>query len=138
MATTVALISLSLTWTALAAPLQWKPTSDLKKELKSLLSQVHIQQKDSHSTNDKELAATFCKLMIQALSYSDLFGKEVFGDSSKDDYCQDIELRSAEPRPEDKNINLANLYQKVFTMLKNSGVDNMFEQYVNSRMRRIG
>ena len=138
-ATTVALISiLSLTYTALAAPMQWKSTSDLKTgKLKSLLSQIRIQQEDSHSTNDKEMAATFCKLVTQLLSYPNLFGKEMFGDISKDDFCQDIELPS-EPRPGDKSGNLANAYQIVFSLLKESGIGNTFEEYINSMMGHIG
>ena len=131
MATTIALISLSLTWTTLAAPLQWKVNSDLKNELfKSLISQALIQQENSHSTKNKEMVATFCKLMIQLMSKYGLFDEELFGDGSlKDDYCQDFEL-PPEPKPEDKSTILANTYQMIFSILKNSGIDNMFKKYV--------
>ena len=137
MVTTVALISLSLTWTALAAPMQWKPTSDLKNELKSLLSQVGIQQEDSRSTNDKELAATYCKLVTQLLSYLNLFSNELLGDGSIDDYCQDIELPS-ERRPGDKSGDLANVYQIFSSILNDSGIKNTFKEYIDSMMSRIG
>ena len=130
-ATTIALISLSLTWTNLAAPLQWKVNSDLNNELfKSFISRALIQQEDSHSTEDKEMVATFCKLMIQIMSKYYHFDDELFGDGSKDDYCQDFEL-PPEPRPEDKSAIRANTYQMIFSILKNSGIDNKLKEYFN-------
>ena len=133
-ATAVVLISLSLTWTTLAAPMQWSANSDLKNDLESIISQALMQQKDSHSTNlkDKEMVATFCKLMIQYLNYIKGFdhsGESLFGEGSELEYCQDFEL-PPEPRPEDKSATLANGYQIIFNLLKNSGIENIYKEYM--------
>lgn len=124
-ATAVALTSLSLTWTTLAAPMQWRANSDPKNDFelfKSIISQALIQQKESHSTNlkDKEMVTTFCKLMVQYLNYIkgyDHSGEILFGEDSEHEYCQDFEL-PPEPRPEDKRIILAKAYQVVLNLLK--------------------
>ena len=133
-ATAVALISISLTWATLAAPIWSKANSDLKNQLlKSIINQAIIQQEDSHSTKDKEMAATFCKLAVQWVK---LLGDELlnFGDTSKHDYCQDIEL-SPEAGP---GKSLADVYQVFFNILKDSGIKNMLEEHNNFMLSRIG
>ena len=95
MATTVALISLSLAWTTLAAPVQWKAKPDLtslkNQLLKSIINQALIQQEDSKisSTKDKEMASTYCKLLIQVMKSLHLFNKEL-EDGSVNDFCGDV------------------------------------------------
>ena len=135
-AAAVALISISLTWApaTLAAPTQSKANSDLKNQLlKSIINQAIVQQEDSHSNKDKEMAATFCKLTVQLVKF---LGDESlnFGDASRHDYCQDIEL-SPEPRP---GQSLADVYQVFFNILKDSDIKNMLKEHNNFLLNRIG
>ena len=122
MATTTALISLSLAWTTLAAPVQWKATADLKNRLlKSIISQALIQQEDSSSARDREMASTFCKLIVPLMKKIDIFDEKV----SVDDFCEDFEL-PPEPRPENKSLTRAEMYQIFLNLLKESGMDKVF------------
>ena len=122
MATTTALISLSLAWTTLAAPVQWKATADLKNRLlKSIISRALIQQEDSSSARDREMASTFCKLIVPLMKKIDIFDEEV----SVDDFCEDFEL-PPEPRPENKSLTRAEMYQIFLNLLKESGMDKVF------------
>jgi hypothetical protein len=128
------LISILISAT-LAAPTQTMGNSDLKHQLlKSIINQARIQQ-HSPSSKDKEFVATFCKLASQVLK---LFGDESLnlrlGDVPEDDYCQDIEFPSV-PGPD---ISLADVYQKLFNILKNSGLDNALDEYYNFMLNRIG
>ena len=121
---TVAIISLNL-----AAPMQWK--TDMKNQLlKSLISQALVQQ-DSPSTEDKdkEMVASFCKILIQILKYFKISKEELFGDSSEDDYCKNFEL-PPEPRPEDRSTTLAKAYQTFFNLLKNSNIEKLFGEFI--------
>ena len=131
---TVAFISLSLTRATLAAPTQWK--IDMKNQLlKSLISQALVQQQDSPSTEDKEMVASFCKILIQILNHFNLFEEESLdGDNSEDDYCEDFEL-PPEPRPEDRSTTLAKAYQTFFNLLKNSGIEKAFGEF--NKLRNI-
>ena len=120
--TAVALISLSMAWTTLAAPTQRKTNSDLTSQLlKSIISKALIQQEEPSSTKDKEMAATFCRYIVQIMNILQLFNTE-FGDGSVDDYCEDFEL-PPEPRPEEKSAILAKSYQKILNVLKKTGLD---------------
>ena len=117
--TTIAIISLSLAWTTQAAPTQWNTNyPSLKDQLyKSIISQALSQQEDLPSTEDKdkEMAATYCKLLYQVLSSisDNLVGGSV------DDYCNNIEFPAAtEPSPEEKNSELAEAYQRILAALK--------------------
>ena len=128
----IALISISLTWATSAAPTQSKANSDLKNQLlKSLINQAIIQQEDSHSNKDEEMAATFCKLAFQLVKF---LGDESlnFGDVSEHDYCQDYELS---PESE-QGKSLADVYQISYKMLKDIG--SMLEEYINFILSRIG
>ena len=131
---TVTLISLNLTRATLAAPTQWK--IDMKYQLlKSLISQALVQQQDSPSTEDKEMVASFCKILIQILNHFNLFEEESLnGDNSEDDYCEDFEL-PPEPRPEDRSTTLAKAYQTFFNLLKNSGIEKAFGEF--NKLRNI-
>ena len=134
-ATAVALISLSLAWTTLAAPIEWA-TSEFKNQLlKSIISEALIQQEDAPSAEDKEMAAKFCKIMVQILKFFHLSDEDFGpGEGSLDDYCEDFEL-PPEPRPEDKTSTLAKAYEVLLNKLKNSGIEDAFEElfkYVNS------
>lgn len=124
-ATIVTLISLSLSWTTLAAPTKRKMSSDSTSPktqlLKSIISKALIQQEDSSSTKDKEMAATFCRYLVQIVNILQLFNAE-FGEGSVDDYCEDFEL-PPEPNPEERSAILAETYQKVLNVLKNTGVN---------------
>ncbi len=129
------LISIILVSATVAAPTQMIGNSDLKHQLlKSIINQARIQQ-DLPSSKDKEFVATFCKLASQVLK---LFGDESLnlrlGDVPEEDYCQDIEFPSV-PGPE---ISLANVYQILFNILKDSGVDNVLDEYYNFMLNRIG
>ena len=133
-ATTVALISLTLTLATLAAPTQWKTDNMKNQLLKSIINQALLQQEDSPSTKDKdkEMVASFCKILIQILIYLNI--SEEFsgpGDGAEDDYCQDLEL-SPEPIyiPEEKSTLLANIYQLYFNFLKNSGIDKTWGKII--------
>ena len=124
----VAIIAVALVSLNLAAPMQWK--TDMKNQLlKSLISQALVQQ-DSPSTEDKdkEMVASFCKILIQILKHFKISKEELFGDSSEDDYCNDFEL-PPEPRPEDRNTILAKVYQTFFNSLKNSGIEEAFRKF---------
>lgn len=139
-ATAIALIRLSLTCTTLAAPLQqWKSTSDLKNELfKSFISQALIQQEDSDSVKDKEMAADFCKLIIQMFNILSPEVLKSFGNDVEDKcYQQNLKL-PPEPRPEDKSAFLDNLYRSLFKRLKNTGIDKHFEDFVNRMKNLVG
>ena len=127
-------ISLGLAWTTLAAPLQWTTKPDLtslKNQLfKSIISQALIQQEDSPSAKDKEMAATYCKLLIQVLQS---FNKELVEDLNIADYCgdgEDVEL-PPEPRPEDKSSTLTKAYQKILNILKNTDLENIYGNLSN-------
>ena len=63
-------------------------------------------------------------------------GEKLFGEDSEHEYCQDFEL-PPEPRPEDKNTILANAYQIVLNMLKNSGIEKIYEDYMKI-LSRLG
>lgn len=123
--TTIVLISLCLTWTTQAAPTQWNTNyPSLKDQLyKSIISQAFVQQEDSPSIKDKDkdMAATYCKLLYQILHSisADLV------DGSVDDYCKNIELPAVtEPRPEERNSKLVKtLYQEILKVLKNTGLN---------------
>ena len=134
-ATTVALISLSLSWATLAAPMQWKTDNVKNQLLKSIISQALVQQEDSSSTKDKdkEMVASFCKIIIQILNYFNV-SEEFFGpgDDTEDNHCQDFEL-PPEPRPEEKSTTLANAYQVFFNLLKNSGIDKTLMELIKLR-----
>ena len=121
--TAIALISLYLVWTTLAAPTaQRKTDSDYRYQLlKSIISKALIQQENSPSTEDKEMAATFCKLIVQVINTLQFFNKK-FGDGSVDDYCEDFEL-PPEPRSEEKDAILAKSYQLILNVLKKTGLD---------------
>ena len=131
-ATTVALISLSLTWATLAAPMQWKTDNMKNQLLKSIISQALAQQEGSLSTKDKdkEMVASFCKIIIQILNYFNV--SEEFsgpGDDTEDDYCQGFEF-PPEPRPEEKSTTLANAYQVFFNLLKNSSIEKTLGELI--------
>ena len=116
--TSIALTSLCLAWSVQAAPIQWNTNyPSLKDQLyKSIISRALVQQEGSPSTKDKdkEMAATFCKLLLQALHSIG----EKFIDGSVDDYCNlDFEL-PPEPRPEDKSSILADAYKEILSVLK--------------------
>ena len=134
-ATIVTLISLSLSWTTLAAPMQRKmsfdSTSPKTQLLKSLISKALTQEEDSSSTKDKEMAATFCRYLIQIINTLQFFNAE-FGEGSVDDYCEDFEL-PPEPNPEERSAILAEMYQKVLNVLKKTGLngDNIFGNIFN-------
>ena len=86
-------------------------------------SKVFIQQVlSSAQDKDKEMVASYCKLMIQMLKYFKVFEEESF---AEDDYCQDFELPK-EPKPEEKKTILANAYQILFNLLKNSGIEDAY------------
>ena len=135
-AITVTLVSiLSAT---LAAPTQTMENFDRKHQLlKLIINQAHIQQ-DSHSSKDRQLVATFCKLASQVLK---LYGDESLnlrlGDAPEDDYCQDIIKFPSEPGS-DKSLPVADAYQILFNILKDSGLDNAFDKYYNSILNHIG
>ena len=136
-AITVSLVGMSLTCATQAAPTQSNSCLGLKNQLlKSIVKQALIQQEDSASNKDKEMAETFCKLAFQLLKFlgeeSLNLGNDII--ISEDDYCRDIEAPS-EPPPVN---NLASVYQMLFNILKGSGVDSMFEQYINCMLSRIG
>jgi hypothetical protein len=125
----VALFSISL-----VTPTQSKTCLHLKNQLlKSIVNRALIQQEDSASNKDKEMAAIVCKVAFTLLKF---FGDESLnlGDVSEDDYCRDAEL-PAEPGPV---TNLADVYQVFFDALKNSGIDKIYEQYINCILNRIG
>ena len=93
-------------------------------------SQVFIQQVSSSAQDkDKEMVASYCKLMIQMLKYFKVFEEESF---VEDDYCQDFEL-PPEPKPDEKRTILANAYQILFDLLKSNGIEDAFRA-----LRRIG
>lgn len=122
--TIIALFSLCLPWETQAAPMPRMPSSypGLKNQLyKSIMSQALSQQEASPSTTDKdkEMAATFCRLLLQTLQSI----SEKFVDGPVDDYCKDIEL-PPEPRPEERNSKLAEAYQKIFDTLKSISGSN--------------
>jgi hypothetical protein len=137
-ATIVALISLSLSWTTQAAPTQSRkinpdsisPIANTQL-LKLIISKALLQQEDSSSTKDKDMAATFCRLMVQIINKLKFFNAE-FGEGSVDDYCEDFEL-PPEPKPEEKNAILAKTYQKVLNVLKNIGLNgnNIYGNLIN-------
>jgi hypothetical protein len=93
---------------------------------KDVSSQVFVQQ-DSPSAmdKDKEMIASYCKIMIQMLKYFKVFEEGSFGYGTEDDYCQDLEL-PPEPKPEEKRTILANAYQILFDLLKNNGIEDAF------------
>ena len=99
-AITVSLIGMSLTYATQAAPMQSKSCLGLKNQLlKSIVNQALIQQEDSASNKDKEMAETFCKLAFQPVLK--FLGEESLnlGNNiiSEDDYCRDIEAPSEPP-----------------------------------------
>ena len=115
--TTIALISLCLTWTAQAAPARMKiDRTSLKNQLyKSIIDQALSQQEGSPSTKekDKEMAATYCKLLLQTLQSM----SENLVDGSVDDFCNgDFELPT-EPKPEEKSSILADTYKVILKKL---------------------
>ena len=140
LATTVAFISICLTWATLAAPVQWKTGHvNAKNQLfKAIINQVLIQQ-DSPSTKDKdkEMVASYCKFIIQMLKYFNLSGEESFGEGAEDDFCQDFEL-PPEPEPEEKGTILANAYQVLFDLLKNSGMKEAITGGFNKLLSILG
>ena len=117
-----ALIVLCLAWTTEAAPTQWNINyPGLKNELyKSIISQALAQQEDSSSTKDKdkEMVATYCKLLLQVVSS---FITE-FVEGPIDDYCKDFEL-PPEPKPEERSSKLAEAYRQILNILKKTGVN---------------
>ena len=115
--TTIALISLCLTWTAQAAPARMIiDRTSLKNQLyKSIIDQALSQQEGSPSTKekDKEMAATYCKLLLQTLQSM----SENLVDGSVDDFCNgDFELPT-EPKPEEKSSILADTYKVILKKL---------------------
>ena len=137
-AITVSLVGMSLTYATQAAPTQSNSCLRLKNQLlKSIVKQALIQQEDSASNKDKEMAETltFCKLAFQLLKFLGEESLNLGNDiTSEDDYCRDIEAPS-EPPPVN---NLASVYQMLFDILKGSGIDSMLEQYINCMLSRIG
>ena len=121
--TTIAIVGLiGLASTTQAAPTQWNAI--LKDQFyKSIISQALSQQEDLPSTEDKdkEMAATYCKLLYQVLG--SISEKLVGG--SVDDYCNNIEFPAvtAEPSPEERNSELAEGYQTIFALLKKFGLN---------------
>ena len=121
--TTIAIVSLSLAGTTQAAPTQWKINfPSLKDQLyKSIISQALSQQEDLPSTEDKdkEMAATYCKLLYQVLSSI----SEEFLGSSVDDYCSNIEFPAvtAEPSPKERNSESSETYKAILAILKEFG-----------------
>ena len=118
--TTIALIGLCLTWTAQAAPAQMIiDHTSLKNQLyKSIIDQALSQQEGSPSTKekDKEMAATYCKLLLQTLQSI----SENLVDGSVDDFCNgDFELPT-EPKPEEKSSILADTYKEILKALTGS------------------
>ena len=115
---------LTLAWTTQAAPTQQKINyPDLKNQLlKSIISQALVQQEVSPSTEDKdkEMAATYCKLLFQVLN--SISAK--FIDGSVDDFCrgEEIELPE-EPRPEDKSSILTETYRRILEGLKGTDLN---------------
>ena len=142
-ATAVAVISLHLTWTTLAAPTtQWKADSPLRNDLeifKSFISEVLIQQKEAQHLKDKEMVATSCKLMIMYLNKLKEFAlkEKLFEDGSEEEYCQNFEL-PPRPRPEDKSAILNNLYQTLFSIMKRSGIGDIYKKYGDILKRLAG
>ena len=132
-ATTIVLIGISATVTQ-AAPMQSMANSDLKHQLlKSIINRALIQQKDSHSNKDKELAATFCKLLFSFMRFLGVKLLNLEGVSERE-YCRNIE-----PSPEPGPVNsLADAYQVFFNILKDSGMDSMFRNYIVPNLKRIG
>ena len=68
-AITVSVICLTVTCTIRAAPVQIRTNSDLAallkaQLLKSIVGQAFIQQEESLSSEDKERAVTYCKLIV--------------------------------------------------------------------------
>lgn len=120
--TTIAVIGLCLAWTTQAAP-TWQNTNSKVQIYKSIISQALSQQENSPSTKDKdkEMAATYCKLLYQLLH-------SISADSlpgSIDDFCKDVEFPAiTEPRPEDKSSTLSKAYQKILDALKGTGLNN--------------
>lgn len=112
--TTIALIISCLAWTTQTAPFNFK-----NGLYKSIISQVLAQQ-GSSSTEDKnkEMAATYCKLLLQTISS---FATN-FVEGSIDDYCKVIEL-PPEPKPEERSSTLDKTYQGIFNVLKKMGLN---------------
>ena len=120
--TTIAIVGLiGLVSTTQAAPTQWNAI--LKDQLyKSIISQALSQQEDLSSTEDKdkEMAATYCKLLYQLLGS---ISENLVG-GSVDDYCNNIEFPAvtAEPSPEERN-NYSKLAEKLLALLKDTGLN---------------
>ena len=105
-----------------------EPTTTLKNQ--PFISQALIQQGDAPSAKDKEMVATFCRLLVSGMKYLQLFNTE-FGEGSVDDYCGNFELLP-DSRPEEKSSKLAEMYQKIFNALKRSGLgNNIYESLIN-------
>ena len=65
--------------------------------------------------------------------------EEIFREGLADDYCQNFEPPpEPEPSPEEKRTKLANIYQVFFNLLKKSGLDTMFDNYIKFMDCRIG
>lgn len=134
--TAVALVSMSLLWATLAAPAPSEESSaaDLKNQLLKLtINRALVQQEDTNSNTDKEMVATFCKLLFQLLKR---LGDESLniGNISERDYCQSSEL----PPMSAPVYNLDDGYRTMFKILKDSGLDKVYEDYINSMLSRIG
>ena len=66
------------------------------------------------------------------MKYIHLFNTE-FGEGSVGNYCEDIVL-PPEPKPEEKSSKLAEMYQRIFNVLKRSGLDgnNIYRSIINA------
>ena len=114
----ITLISLTMVWgTSSAAPMLWRPNPLWKNQ--PLSSQALVQQEDTPSSKDKEMAATYCKLLVNMFkNYFNLI------EGSVDDYCSDIEL-GLEPRPEEKADILAKSYKLILDTLKKMNLNEL-------------
>ena len=118
--TTIAIVGLvGLVSTTQAAPTQWNAI--LKDQFyKSIISQALSQQEDLPSTEnkDKEMAATYCRLLYQLLGSI----SEKFPGGSVDDNCNNIEFPAvtAEPSPKERN---SKGYEEILALLKDTGLN---------------
>ena len=120
MTITVAVICLTVTCTTLAAPVQVRTNSDLallKTQLliQSIVGQAFIQQEESLSSEDKQKAVMYCKLITSLINY--------IQGCSIGDYCTDVDLPPHEDNLEDTYENRENL----LNVLKNLGLENILD-----------